>query len=188
MESLGESQLEDLISGLPTDATSYRRRWMLCRQAILDRAPHLREGAVDPIEARDLRVLFLSTDLFIFGARYRTAFENLDPVHLAWCIDVAPDEPDCRLEISHEEGRRAGDLGLTYLEFHVAPASALREAEAGSPVRPSGDACRDLLDALMAAMLRLMILGATVVACEGARPGCAMAASLMRRLRFEDSP
>ncbi len=144
--------LEDLVRALPANARQHRRRMRLARVAVLRVAPHLASGLAADVRPEDLRTLFIALDLFLFGSRYRTAFEDAEPAALVWCLDEADHGPAGRLEqVPACETSDVPDEP-TLLEFHVAPARLVLDG--------AGDGRHAFLNRLAHTILGLMILAA----------------------------
>ncbi len=165
-------QLDEMIAAMPTDRRGYERRHLAVRSAVLAVAPQLASAKTDAVRPQDLRTIFLALDLFFFGSRYQTVFENMGRVEFVWCLAEKGGD-DCHLVRYREGDPHEGEDESTLLELHVAPDHVVGCEDADSA----------LVDGLIGAMLRLMVLGASVVAEIEAKPGLATAARLIRRMR-----
>lgn len=177
-----DHRLEYTLSGLPTSAEALRRRWALAREAVLALEPDVRTWAPDDVEKSALPLFQASLELFLFGARYRKAFENAHRFDFLWRIDVDPDAPDCRLQVEGLLPPEDPEADWFLLHLVIAPSQALESVRARPKRVPRPEAALDLLDGLLHAMLRLMLQAAAAAVCVKTSEILVLTASLLERV------
>jgi hypothetical protein len=141
--------LEDLVEALPETHDEAQYRLQLAERALELLLPDVAEGA--DVDVRDLRRLHLAVDLFVFGGRYQTAFDDNDPVLFTWQLLVEPGPPGGLLVVDRVDTAVDGPV---YAEFAYACSRP-----------PDTGAAGEHADGYLLALLRLAIRQMLVAAC-----------------------